>query len=100
MIFFQLTNVKFQDIYITIDKDQYRGGIITFAGEDILAKLMSLNNKPIESCYWKLIWRVKEWFVSCCNNSSERNILMYLETVYFLYMEDISLVVGLNLDIY
>ena len=55
MIFFQLTNVKFQDIYITIDKDQYRGGVITFAGEDILAKLMSLNNKPIESCYWKLI---------------------------------------------
>lgn len=80
-------------IYITIDKDQHRGGIITFVGEDISAKLMSLNNKPIENFYYKLIQHVKEWLMSCCNNPSERNISMYLETAYFVYMEDITLLV-------
>ena len=48
-----------------LDRDQNGGGIMVFVREDITAKLLSFEDKPIDAFYIELNFRENEWLLSC-----------------------------------
>ena len=50
-----------------LDRDQNGGGIMVFAREDITAKFLSFEDKPIEALFIELNFRKKKWLLTIYN---------------------------------
>ena len=48
-----------------LDRDQHGGGIMVFIGEDITAKFLSSDTKPIEGLYIESNFCKRKWLLSC-----------------------------------
>ena len=62
-----------------LDRDQNRRGIMVFVHENITAKFLSFEDKPIEVLFIKLNFRKKKRFVSCSYNPNKNNISSHLQ---------------------
>ena len=62
-----------------LDRDQNDGGIMVFAREDITAKFLSFEDKPIEALFIELNFRKKKWLLSCSYNPNKNNISNHLQ---------------------
>ena len=62
-----------------LDRDQHGGGIMAFVREDITAKFLSFEDKPIEALFIKLNFRKKKWLLSCSYNPNKNNISNHLQ---------------------
>ena len=54
-----------------LDRDQNCGGILVFVCEDITAKFLSFEDKPIEALSVDLNFRKKKWLLSSSFNSKK-----------------------------
>ena len=64
-----------------LDRNQNGGGIIVFVREDIPAKYLSSEDKPIETFFFELNFRKKKCLVCCSSNPSRNNISNHLEAL-------------------
>ena len=62
-----------------LDRDQNSEGIMVFVHEDITAKFLSFEDKPIGALFIELNFRKKKWLLRCSGNPNENNILNYLQ---------------------
>ena len=62
-----------------LDRDQNRRGIMVFVHENITAKFLSFEDKPIEVLFIKPNFRKKKRFVSCSYNPNKNNISSHLQ---------------------
>ena len=61
-----------------LDRNQFGGGIMVFAREDIPSRVLSLN-KSIESLFIELNFRKKKWLLCCTYNPNRNNISSNLD---------------------
>ena len=61
-----------------LDRDQNSGGIMVFVREDITAKFLSFEDKPIEAPFIELNFRKKTWLLSCSYNPNKNIISNHL----------------------
>ena len=64
---------------IRLDGDIHGGGLMLFVRDDIPFKLLSLENKPMESFYVEINLRKTKWLLCCFYNPSRSNIDFHLE---------------------
>ena len=64
-----------------VDRNGNGGGIILFVRENILSKLLSVENSPTEAFFVELNLRKKKWLLSCSYNPNRENIENHLETL-------------------
>ena len=62
-----------------LDRDQNGGGIMVFVREDITAKLLSFEDKPIEARFTELNFRKKKWLLSCSYSPNKSKISNHLQ---------------------
>ena len=62
-----------------LDRDQNGGDIMVFVREDITAKFLSCEDKPIEALFIELNFRKEEWLLSCSYNPNKNNISNHLQ---------------------
>ena len=62
-----------------LDRHQNGGGIMVFVREDITAKFLSFEDKPIEALFIELNFRKKKWLLSCSYNPNKNNISNHLQ---------------------
>ena len=55
-----------------LDQDQNGGGIMVFVCEDIVAKFLSFEDKPIEALFIELNFRKKKWLHNCSYNPNKK----------------------------
>ena len=65
---------------IRLDRNRNGGGIILFIRNDILAKGVSTDDRPIESFYVELNFRKKKWLLNSYN-PKHRSIKSHLESL-------------------
>ena len=51
-----------------LNRDRNSGGNMLFIRNDIATKIVSTDDKPIESFYVELNFRKKEWLLNCSYN--------------------------------
>ena len=56
-----------------LDWDQNGGSIMDFVREDITAKFLSFEDKPIEALFIELSFEKKKWLLSCSYNPNKNN---------------------------
>ena len=61
-----------------LDRDRNSGGVMLFFRNDIRAKPISTDEKPIESFYVKLNFRKKKWLWNCSYNPKHNSIELHL----------------------
>ena len=87
-----------------LDRDQNRRGIMVFVHENITAKFLSFEDKPIEVLFIKLNFRKKKRFVSCSYNPNKNNISSHLQRLrnsldlYSAKYENIILIGDFNIS--
>ena len=64
---------------IRLDRDRNGGGIMVFVREDITAKFLSFEDKPIEALFIELNFRKNKWLLSCSYNPNKNNISDHLQ---------------------
>ena len=62
-----------------LDRDQNGGGIMVFVREDITAKFLSCEDKPIEALFIELNFRKEKWLLSWSYNPNKNNISNHLQ---------------------
>ena len=63
------------------DRNKNGGGILLFACEDILTRLISIKKAPIEIFFNELNLRRKKWIKNCSYNHHKNNISSNLEVI-------------------
>ena len=61
-----------------LDRDQHDGGYVVFIREDIPAKFLSADSKPIEGLYIELNFHKRKWLLSYTYNTYRYNIMSHL----------------------
>ena len=61
-----------------LDRDQHDGGYVVFIREDIPAKFLSADSKPIEGLYIELNFHKRKWLLSYTYNTYRNNIMSHL----------------------
>ena len=64
---------------IRLDRDIHGKGLMYFVREDVPYKLLSLENKPMESFYVDTNLRKTKWLLYCSYNPSRSNIDFHLQ---------------------
>ena len=62
-----------------LDRDQNGGGIMVLVRQDITAKFLSFEDKPIEGLFIELNFRKRKWLLSCLYNPNKNNISNHLQ---------------------
>ena len=82
---------------IRIDRNANGGGILFYVGEDIPAKLISVETLPKERFFVEINLQKRKWLVSCSYNPHRDNITNHLQTsksldLYLLQYDNIIIV--------
>ena len=64
-----------------LDRDQHGGGVMVFIREDIPAKFLSADTKPIGDLYIELNFHKRKWLLSCSYNPNKNNIMYHLDAL-------------------
>ena len=64
-----------------LDRDQHDGEIMVFSREDVPAKFLSADSKPIEGLYIELNFHKRKWLLSCSYNPNKNNIMNHLDAL-------------------
>ena len=64
-----------------LDRNRNGGGIMLFIGNDIPAKVVSTDDRPIESFYVGLNFRNKKWLLNCFYNPKHSSIESHLDSL-------------------
>ena len=64
-----------------LDRNRTGGGIILFIRNDIPAKVVSTDGRPIESFYVELNFRNKKWLLNCSYNPKHSSIESHLDSL-------------------
>ena len=62
-----------------LNRDQHDGGYVVFIREDIPAKFLSADSKPIEGLYIELNFHKRKWLLSYTYNTYRNNIMSHLD---------------------
>ena len=62
-----------------LDRNNNGGGIMLFVKEDILCKLLSIENHPMEGFYVEINLRKTKWLLCCSYNPNRYKINFHLE---------------------
>ena len=63
-----------------LDRNRNGGGIMLFIRNDIPAKVVSTDDRPIESFYVELNFRNKKWLLNCSYNPKHSSIESHLDS--------------------
>ena len=58
-----------------LDRDQHGEGIMVFIREDIPAKFLSTDTKPMEGSYIEVNFHKRKWLLSCSYNPNKNSIM-------------------------
>ena len=61
-----------------LDRNRNVGGIILFIRNDIPAKVVSTDDRPMESFYIELNFRKKKWLLNCSYNPKHTSLIWTL----------------------
>ena len=64
-----------------LDRNRNGGGIMLFIRNDIPAKVVSTDDRPIESFYVELNFRKKKWLLNCSYNPKYNSIESHLDSL-------------------
>ena len=64
-----------------LDRNGNGGGIMLFTRNDIPAKVVSTDGRPIESFYVELNFRNKKWLLNCSHNPKHSSIESHLDSL-------------------
>ena len=64
-----------------LDLDQHDEEIMVSIREDIPAKFLSADTKPIEGLYIELNFHKRKWLLSCSYNPNKNNIMTHLDAL-------------------
>ena len=64
-----------------LDRNRNGGGIMLFIRNDIPAKVVSTDDRPIESFYVELNFRKKKWLLNCSYNPKHSSIESHLDSL-------------------
>ena len=87
------------------DRNEFGGGIMVFAREDIPSKLISKETLDIEGIFIELNFRKKKWLLSCSYNPNKNTITDHLEILrrnldlYSAHYENFIIIRDFNTDI-
>ena len=64
-----------------LDRDQYGEGIMVFIREDISAKFLFADTKPMEGSYIEVNSHKRKWLLNCSYNPNKNNIMNNLDAL-------------------
>ena len=64
-----------------LDRNRNGGGIMLFIGNDIPAKVVSTDDRPIESFYVELNFQDKKWLLNCSYNPKHSSLESHLDSL-------------------